>query len=91
MDQESLSQIKQIITHATEAAEARLRKEIQDVKRHACILAEHLEHTIDLLSEGHASLHRHIEAVRSESHHDSHETRVLLRASYQELRQRVEP
>ena len=91
MDQESLAQIKQIITHATEAAETRLREEIQDVKRHAGILIEQVAHKIDLLSEGHQSLHQQIEDVRSEIHQESQETRALLRASYQELRQRVEP
>jgi non-ribosomal peptide synthetase component F len=106
MDQESLAQIKQIITHATEAAETRLREEIQDVKRHtetrlreeiqdvkryAGILIEQVEHKIDLLSEGDQSLHQQIEDVRSEIHQESQETRALLRASYQELRQRVEP
>ena len=91
MDQESLAQIKQIITHATEAAETRLREEIQDVKRHAGILIEQVEQKIDLLSEGDQSLHQQIEDVRSEIHQESQETRALLRASYQELRQRVEP
>jgi len=91
MDQESLAQIKQIITHATEAAETRLREEIQDVKRHAGILIGQVAHKIDLLSDGHQSLHQQIEDVRSEIHQESQETRALLRASYQELRQRVEP
>ncbi|MDN5941788.1 MAG: hypothetical protein L0H94_07900 [Nitrospira sp.] len=81
MDQESLAQIKQIITHATDAAETRLREGIQDVKRHTGVLIEQVEHKIDLLSEGHQSLHQQIEAVRSEIRHDSQETRALLRAS----------
>lgn len=94
MDQESLSQIRQIVMEVTEAAESRLRGEIEDVKRHTGVLIEHIEQKIELLAEGHESLHHKIEDVRSELQssigHESHETRSLLRSSYQDLHQRVE-
>jgi hypothetical protein len=77
-----------------EAVEGRLRGDIEEVKRHTGVLVEHLEQKIELLAEGHESLHHKIEDVRSELqssiNHESHETRALLRSSYQHLHQRVE-
>ncbi len=105
MDQESLNQIRQIVMEVTEvvegrlhgdigAVEGRLRGDIEAVKRHTGVLVEHLEQKIELLAEGHESLHHKIEDIRSELqssiNHESHETRALLRSSYQHLHQRVE-
>lgn len=68
--------------------EGRLRSELDDVKRHAGVLAEHLEHKIELLAEGHESLHQRIENVRaglqSDIRQESQDTRALLRSTYHE-------
>jgi hypothetical protein len=90
MDQESLAQIKQIIIEATEAAEGRLREEIETAKRHTGVLVEHLEHKISLLAEGQQTLRQYVEDFRSETQNETAETRALLRLSYQQLHQRVE-
>ena len=78
MDQESLAQIKQIVTGATEVLEGRLRQEIQqtegrlrgeieDVKRHTGVLVENLEHKISLLVEGQQAARQYMEDFRSET------------------------
>lgn len=101
MDQESLAQIKQIVTEATEAVEGRLRQEIQQTegrllgeieegKRHTGVLVEHLEHKISLLVEGQQAVRHYMEDFRSEMQSETKETRALLRLSYQQLHQRVE-
>lgn len=90
MDQESLAQIKQIVTEATEAIEGRLLGEIEGGKRHTGVLVEHLEHKISLLVEGQESVRQYMEEFRSEMHSETKETRALLRLSYQQLHQRVE-
>ena len=75
MDQESLAQIKQIVTEATEAVEGRLRQEIHqtegrlrgeisDVKRHTGVLVEHLGHKISLLAEGQQAARQYMEDFR---------------------------
>ncbi|MDH4329518.1 MAG: hypothetical protein OEV77_13420 [Nitrospira sp.] len=56
MDQESLTQIQQIVGAATEALRAdltgTLRTEIADTKRHTGVLTEGLRHELQLVAEG---------------------------------------
>ena len=56
MDQESLTQIQQIVGAATEALRAdltgTLRTEIADTKRHTGVLTEGLRHEPQLVAEG---------------------------------------
>ena len=56
MDQESLTQIQQIVGAATEALRAdltgTLRTEIADTKRHTGVLTEGLRHELQLAAEG---------------------------------------
>jgi hypothetical protein len=101
MDQESLAQIKQIVTEATEAVEGRLRQEIhqtggqlrQEIQQTEGRLRGEIEdvkrHT-GVLVEGQQAAREYMEDFRSEMQSETKETRALLRLSYQQLHQRVE-
>ncbi len=88
MDTESLAQIRQIVTAATEAVEVRLREQIEGVQRQTGVLIEDLDHKLTLIVESQQSLREHIQDIRSEVRGESEETRALLRLSYQQLHQR---
>lgn len=105
MDQESLAQIQQIVTTATDSlrqeyhhgmagVEARLRSEIaektEEVKRHSGVLHEDILHKLDLVVEGQQFLRQQIVDVDAKLDRESRETRALLQLSYQQLSQRVE-
>ena len=48
MDQESLAQIREIVSAATES----VRTEIADSRRHIGVLTEELRHELQLVAEG---------------------------------------
>ena len=87
MDQESLAQIQQLITAATDT----LRVDIADSKRHAGVLAEGLRHELELVTEG-FQMHldrRHAED-RTFLEEQFRETRALIHLSYGQIQDRVE-
>ena len=87
MDQESLSQIQQIVGAATET----LRIEIVDAKRHTGVLTEGLRHEIQLVAEG-FQMHldrRHVDD-RAYLDEQFRETRALIQLSYGQIQERVE-
>ena len=87
MDQESLAQIRQLISAATDS----LRGDIADSKRHAGVLAEGLRHELQLVTEG-FQMHldrRHAED-RSFLEEQFRETRALIHLSYGQIQERVE-
>lgn len=90
MDAESLAQIREIVTGATQALRQEFQDGLAETKRHTGILVEDLHHKLDLVVEGQQFLRQQVQDVHSEIEHESQETRALLRLSYQQLHQRVE-
>ena len=87
MDQESLAQIQQIISAATET----LRVEIVEAKRHAGVLTEGIRHELQLVAEG-FQLHldrRHVDD-RAYLDEQFRETRALIQISYGQIQERVQ-
>lgn len=88
MEQESLAQIQQLITAATDT----LRVDIADSKRYAGVLAEGLRHELQLVTEG-FQMHldrRHAED-RSFLEEQFRETRALIHLSYSDWSNVSEP
>ena len=105
MDEQMLEQIQQMITTATVSLrreivgdlrqemigmKGELREDIADGKRYAGILAEDLQHKLELVIEGQQFLGQQITDVRSDMDSQTRETRVLLQLSYRDLSGRVE-
>jgi len=97
MDEQMLEQIQQMITTATlslrqemVAMKTELREDIADGKRYAGILAEDLQHKLELVIEGQQFHRQQITDVRSDMDSQTRETRVLLQLSYRDLSGRVE-
>lgn len=87
MDQQSLTQIRDIITAATDT----LRVEIADTKRHSGVLAEGLRHELQLVAEGfQMHLDRRHADDRSFLEQEFRETRALIQLSYGQIQERVE-
>lgn len=87
MDQESLAQIQQIVTAASES----LRAEIADGKRHAGVLTEGLRHELQLMAEGfQMHLDRRHADDRAYLDEQFRETRALVQLSYGQIQERVE-
>lgn len=88
MDQESLSQIQQIVGAATEALRTDLtgiiRTEIVDAKRHTGVLTEGLRHEVQLVAEGfQMHLDRRHADDRAYLGDQFMETRALIQLPYQ--------
>lgn len=62
----------------------------EENKRHAGVLYDDLQHKIELVIEGQQVLRHEIQEVSEKVDRESRDTRALLKASYQELHQRVE-
>jgi hypothetical protein len=87
MDQESLTQIQQIVGAATEA----LRTEIVDAKRYTGVLTEGLRHELQLVAEGfQMHLDRRHADDRAYLDEQFRETRALIQLSYGQIQERVE-
>ena len=87
MDQESLSQIQQIVNAATEA----LRTDIVEAKRHTGVLTEGLRHELQLVAEGfQMHLDRRHADDRAYLEEQFRETRALIQLSYGQIQERVE-
>jgi len=86
MDDESLSQIRQILDESSQG----LRAEIQETRRHTGVLVEDLHHKLDLVVEGQQFVRQQIQDVHSEIERESKETRALLQLSYTQLHQQVQ-
>jgi hypothetical protein len=84
MDQESLAQIQQIVSAATEALRAdlagTLRTEIADTKRHTGVPTEGLRHELRLVAEG---FQMHLDRRDSDD-------RAYLDEQFRETRARIE-
>ncbi|HJS67744.1 MAG TPA: hypothetical protein VJ760_10505 [Nitrospiraceae bacterium] len=87
MDQESLTQIQQIVGAATEV----IRAEIVDAKRHTGVLTEGLRHELQLVAEG-FQMHLDRRHADDRAHLDEQfrETRALIQLSYGQIQERVE-
>ena len=97
MDQQMLEQIQQMITTATEslrqemvAMKTELRDDIADGKRYAGILAEDLQHKLELVIEGQQFLGQRIENGQADMDAKNRETRAFLELSYRHLTERIE-
>ena len=87
MDQESLTQIQQIVGTATET----LRADIADAKRHTGVLTEGLRHELQLVAEGfQMHLDRRHADDRAYLDEQFRETRALIQLSYGQIQERVE-
>ena len=87
MDQESLSQIQQIVNAATEA----LRTDIVEAKRHTGVLTEGLRHELQLVAEGfQMHLDRRHADDRAYLEEQFRETRALIQLSYGQIQERIE-
>ena len=87
MDQESLAQIQQIVSAATDA----LRTEIVDAKRHTGVLTEGIRHELQLVAEGfQMHLDRRHADERAYLDEQFRETRALIQLSYGQIQERVE-
>ena len=87
MDQESLTQIQQIVGAATEA----LRTEIVEAKRHTGVLTEGLRHELQAVAEGfQMHLDRRHADERVYLDEQFRETRALIQLSYGQIQERVE-
>ncbi len=87
MDQESFTQIQQIVNAATET----LRVEIGEAKRHTGVLTEGLRHELQLVAEG---FQMHLDRRHADDRvyfdEQFRETRALIHLSYGQIQERVE-
>jgi hypothetical protein len=83
MDQESLAQIREIVSAATES----VRTEIADSRRHIGVLTEELRHELQLVAEG-FQMHLDRRHTEDRAHLDEQfrETRALIQLSYGQIK-----
>lgn len=87
MDQESLTQIQQIVGSAIET----LRGEIAEAKRHTGVLTEGIRHELQVVAEGfEMHLDRRHADDRTFLDEQFRETRALIQLSYGQIQERVE-
>ena len=65
------------------------KREIEEIKRHFSVVAEGLEHKIQLVAEGITNVDEKLERFRQEVKEEFKETRSMIRFSYAELDRRV--
>jgi len=65
------------------------KREMEEIKRHFSIVAEGLEHKIQLVAEGITNVDEKLERFRQEVKEEFKETRSMIRFSYAELDRRV--
>ena len=65
------------------------KREIEEIKRHFSVVAEGLEHKIQLVAEGITNVDEKLEHFRQEVKEEFKETRSMIRFSYAELDRRV--
>lgn len=87
MDQESLTQIQQIVGSAVET----LRGDIAEAKRHTGVLTEGIRHELQAVAEGfEMHLDRRHADDRTFLDEQFRETRALIQLSYGQIQERVE-
>ena len=65
------------------------KREIEEIKRHFSVVAEGLEHKIQLVAEGITNVDEKLERFRQEVKEEFKETRSMIKFSYAELDRRV--
>ena len=65
------------------------KREMEEIKRHFSIVAEGLEHKIQLVAEGITNVDEKLERFRQEVKEEFKETRSMIKFSYAELDRRV--
>lgn len=65
------------------------KNEIEEIKRHFNIVAEGLEHKIQLVAEGITNVNEKMERFRQEVKEEFKETRIMIKFSYIELERRI--
>ena len=63
--------------------------EIEEIKRHFNVVAEGLEHKIQLVAEGITNVDENMERFRQEVKEEFKETRIMIKFSHAELDRRI--
>ncbi len=65
------------------------REEIEEIKRHFDVVAEGLEHKIQLVAEGVTNVNEKLERFRQEVQEEFKEVKAMIKFSYAELDRRI--
>jgi predicted nuclease with TOPRIM domain len=66
-------------------------EEIEEIKRHFGVVAESLRSDIRQIAEGHAVIQHKLQSHREEVRDEFKETRTLMKLSFSQLDQRIDP
>jgi hypothetical protein len=67
-----------------------LDQRFEETKRHAGVLAESMDHKVQLVAEGVNSLQEQLGRFREEVSHEFRETQAMIRFSYADLQRQID-
>lgn len=67
-----------------------LDRRFEETKRHFGVVAEGIEHKVQLVAEGVTNLNEQLRRFREETSHEFRETQAMIHFSYAELQRQIE-